>query len=150
LRAMSRIFVTLGLAALVSSGVAAAQPAPSLDAEMKRLPDLFKVMADSYGLTAEVYRRCEKQPKMVDQLRQSIVQAGEELQKETGLKRSFKELARAGFADGMSRGKELDCKDGAQIAADARHTTLARVNESIAHINELRKPAEAPAAPSKQ
>jgi hypothetical protein len=134
-RAMTRILLA-GLLAVAVGGGAAAQ---SLDGELRRLPELFKVMADSYGLTAEVYRRCEKKPKMVEELRQNIVQTGEQLQKEVGLKRSFKELARAGFADGMTRGKELDCKDGGQVAADARQTTLTAINQSIKRINELRR-----------
>jgi hypothetical protein len=121
--------------------LALARPAlgAPLDDALKELTARFKVMADAYGLTAEVYTRCDKNEKAAREIRASLISAGEELQRETGLKTSLKNVAEQGFAAGRKRGAELACNDKpGEFATEMRTMTRNGVNNTIAKINDLK------------
>jgi cell division protein FtsN len=128
---------------LLLAGPAAAAP---LDDALKELTERFRLMADAYGLTAEVYIRCSKKDELAKQIRASLEQAGARLQKESGTNAPLHDVANRAFTAGRNRGKQLLCSEKPEEFADQmRAQTRAKVNETIARINDLKTASNAPA-----
>jgi hypothetical protein len=135
--AAAAVALTYQGASLRSASAAEPATAP-LEKELDDLTRYFKTLADSYGLTAELQRRCKKAPKIVAEMRDNLMKSGQSLQREARTKASLKDVAAAGFDDGMKRGRDLDCSDESfALAHDARQLMTMRVNETIARINDL-------------
>jgi hypothetical protein len=133
--------LAIALALVLLARVAAAAP---LDDALNQLTERFRLMADAYGLTAEIYIRCDKKPELAKRIRASLDKTGEQLQREAGIKTSLKEVANRAFAAGRKRGAPLLCSDKPEeVAAEARRVTMARVNEAISRVNELKQQEKA-------
>jgi len=120
----------------------AAQPgsAAPLDDAKKQLVERFRAMADAYGLTADLYTRCEKKPELAKQIRASLEQAAERLQREASIKTSLKDVAERAYSAGRKRGSQLLCSDKPEeFASQMRQMTMNGLNESIARVNELKQ-----------
>jgi hypothetical protein len=125
----------------------AAPPASAapLDDALKQLTERFRALADAHGLTAEVYTRCTKRPDLAKQLRANLEKAGEQLQREVGLKTSLKDVADRAFLNGRKRGSQLLCSEKPEeFAANMMSMTRDGVNQSIALVNELKQQEKAP------
>jgi hypothetical protein len=129
------------IASLSFAAVAASPPPvakPPLEKEQEALSGYFKALADSFGLTAELQRRCKQAPQTVAQLRDSLLKNGQAMQQEARTKVSLKDVAAAGFDDGMKRGRSLECsQESFNLAHDARMLMTRSVNESLARIKEM-------------
>src|SRR5689334_10634412 len=128
------------LAALLLLAAAAAGSAAPLDDAKKQLIERFRAMADAYGLTADIYTRCEKKPELAKQIRASLDQAAERLQHEASIKTSLKDVAERAYSAGRKRGSQLLCSEKPEeFATQMRQMTMNGVNESIARVNELKQ-----------
>jgi hypothetical protein len=129
---------------LLAAGAASAAP---LDDARKQLTERFRALADAHGLTAEVYTRCTKRPDLAKQLRENLDRTGAQLQRETGITTSLKDVADRAFASGKKRGAQLLCSEKPEeFAANMMEMTKNGVNDSIARLIEL-KQQEQPAKP---
>jgi hypothetical protein len=136
--------LTLTHAGVASAAQAAGSAKTPLEEEQEKLAGYFKAMADAYGLTAELQRRCEKAPKTVAELRDSIMKNGQAMEQAARTKVSLKDIAAAGFDNGMKRGRDLDCsQDSFNLAHDARRLTMMSVDDSFGRIKEMLKQAQA-------
>jgi hypothetical protein len=143
---LRRLATVLALSLPLAGPLAGTAAASPLDDALKELTERFRLMADSYGLTAEVYIRCSKKEELAKQIRASLEQAGAQLQKETGTTAPLKDVADRAFVAGRNRGKQLLCSDNPEEFADQmRAKTLAAVNDTIGKINDLKAQASAPA-----
>jgi hypothetical protein len=139
---MRRVALLLALFLAASGPALAAGP---LDDALKELIERFKLMADAYGLTAEVYVRCDKNEQAAQNIRANIIAAGQELQRETKIKTSLKDVAEKAYAAGRKRGAELPCGDNpGEFATQMRTLTRSGVNETIAKINDIKAQQAAP------
>ncbi|HEY0521767.1 MAG TPA: hypothetical protein VGD08_00155 [Stellaceae bacterium] len=140
-------------AAPAPAAVAAESAKTPIETEQDKLAGYFKTLADAYGLTAELERRCKTAPKVVAEMRDNLLKSGQTLQREARTKVSLKDIAATGFDNGMKRGRDLDCTDESfALAHDARQLMTMRVNETIARINDLfrqQKQQNSPAAPKR-